>query len=342
MTDSTQSASALESPRRVDGKPRVIVTRHLPGVEPRMAELFDTVLNTENRQFSRDELIAAMQDCDVLVPCVTDKIDAAMIDAAGPRMGLIANFGAGVDHLDLQACQARKIMVTNTPGVFTEDTADITMALILCASRRLSEGVRMVAANEWPGWSPSHMLGRTLRGKVLGIVGMGRIGQALAHRARAFGMHVVYNNRRRLPDALETILGAEFEPDMDRLIAHSDYLSLNCPATADTKGMLNAQRIATMKPGSFVINSGRGDLIDEDALIDALRSGHLGGAGLDVFLNEPNIDPRFVDLPNVVALPHLGSATVEGRTAAGEKIIRNIQSWADGHSPPDRVVVGLG
>lgn len=326
------------SRRRVAGKPRVIVTRRIPGVEPRMAELFDVRLNTDDHPFTRDELVAAMKDCDVLVPCVTDKIDAAMIEAAGDRMKLIANFGAGVDHLDLAACHARKIMVTNTPGVFTEDTADITMALILCASRRLSEGIRMVAAGEWDGWAPSAMLGRTLRGKVLGIVGMGRIGQALAHRARAFGMRIVYQNRRRLPDALETILGAEYEPDLDALISSSDYLSLNCPATAETRGMLNATRIAAMKPGSFVINSGRGDLIDEDALVAALESGQLGGAGLDVFLNEPNVDPRLATLPNVVALPHLGSATLEGRTAAGENIITNIQSWADGHNPPDRVV----
>jgi len=305
-----------------------------------MTELFDTILNETDQALSRDALVAAMQDCDVLVPCVTDRIDAAMIEAAGPKLGLIANFGAGVDHLDLAACQARRIMVTNTPGVFTEDTADITMALILATSRKMGEGIRMVAAGKWTGWTPTALLGHTLRGKTLGIVGMGRIGQALAHRARAFGMHVAYNNRRRLPDSFETILGVEFEPDLDTLIARSDYLSLNCPVTAETKELLNAQRIATMKPQSYVINSGRGDLIDEDALIDALRSGHLAGAGLDVFLNEPNIDSRFADIPSVVALPHLGSATIEGRTAAGEKIIRNIQSWADGHSPPDRVFAG--
>ncbi len=305
-----------------------------------MAELFEARFNPEDRQLTRDELIAAMQECDVLVPCVTDKIDAQMIEAAGQRMKLIANFGAGVDHLDLAACHARRIMVTNTPGVFTEDTADITMALILNASRRLGEGIRMVAAGEWSGWTPTDMLGRTLRGKVLAIVGMGRIGQALAHRARAFGMHIVYNNRRRLPFALETILGAEFEPDLDALIPRSDYLSLNCPVTEKTRGILDAGRIASMKPGAFVINSGRGELIDEEALIAALESGHLGGAGLDVFLGEPAIDPRLLALPGVVALPHLGSATLEGRTAAGEKIIANIQSWADGHSPPDRVTIG--
>ncbi len=306
-----------------------------------MAELFDAVINTEDKPFSRSDLIAAMQDCDVLVPCVTDKIDAEVVASAGDRLGLIANFGAGVDHLDLAACQARKIMVTNTPGVFTEDTADITMALILSASRRVAEGIHMIADGKWTGWTPTALLGHSLRGKILGIAGMGRIGQALAHRARALGMQIVYNNRRRLPDALETILGARYEPDLDALIASSDYFSINCPATEETRGLLSAKRIASMKPDAYVINTGRGDLIDEDALIAALESGHLAGAGLDVFMNEPKVDPRLARLPNVVGLPHLGSATIEGRTAAGEKIIANIQSWADGHSPPDRVVVGL-
>jgi glyoxylate reductase len=313
---------------------RVIVTRRLPGVEGRLGELFDAVLNTDDHPFTRDELVAAMRDCDVLVPCVNDRIDAEMFAQAGDRMKLIANFGAGVNHLDLPALHQRGIVLTNTPDVFTEDTADITMALILMASRRLSEGVRMVAAGEWDGWAPSAMLGRTLKGKVLGIVGMGRIGQALAKRAQAFEMRVIYNNRRQLADEG----GASFEPDLDALIARSDYLSLNCPATPETRGLLDAKRIAAMKPGSFVINSGRGDLIDEEALIAALESGHLGGAGLDVYVGEPKLRPQFMSLKNVVALPHLGSATVEGRTAAGEKIIGNILAWAAGETPPDLVV----
>jgi len=317
-------------------KPRVIVTRRLPGVEARMSELFDAVLNPDDHPFTREELVAAMRDCDVLVPCVNDRIDAEMIAEAGERMKLIANFGAGVNHLDLAALHSRGIVLTNTPDVFTEDTADITMALILMASRRLSEGVRMVAAGEWTGWAPSAMLGRTLKGKVLGIVGMGRIGQALARRAQAFEMRVIYTNRRRLADEC----GATFEPDLDALIARSDYLSLNCPATDETRGLLDANRIAAMKPGTFVINSGRGDLIDEDALIAALESGHLGGAGLDVYIGEPDLRQQFMALPNVVALPHLGSATVEGRTAAGEKIIANILAWAKGETPPDLVATG--
>lgn len=322
--------------------PRVIITRRLPGVESRMAELFDAVPNTSDRPFTRDQLVSAMRDCDVLVPCVTDRIDAAMIADAGDRLKLIANFGAGVDHLDLAACHARGIAVTNTPNVFTEDTADITMALILMASRRLSEGVRMVAAGEWTGWTPTAMLGRNLRGKLLGIVGMGQIGQALARRARAFGMDLRYTNRRRLAPALEAELGADFEPDLEALIRDSDYLSLNCPATAETRGLLNAARIASMKPGSFVINSGRGDLIDEDALVAALESGHLGGAGLDVFVGEPDVHPRLATLPNVAALPHLGSATVEGRTQAGEKIIANILAFIEGRTPPDLLTPGKG
>ncbi|WEK46916.1 MAG: D-glycerate dehydrogenase [Candidatus Andeanibacterium colombiense] len=318
-------------------KPRVIVTRPLPGVEPKMAELFDTVFNPEDRALTRDALIAAMQDCDVLVPNVTDKIDAAMIDQAGERLKLVANFGAGTDHLDIPALKAKGIAVTNTPDVFTHDTADITMALILNATRRLSEGIRMVAAGEWDGWAPSRLLGRNLRGKLLGIVGMGAIGKELASRARAFGMEIAYNNRRRLPEAEETTLGVRFQPDLEQLIRTADYLSLNCPSTPETRGMLNAERIAAMKPGSFVINSGRGDLIDEPALIAALESRHLGGAGLDVFVGEPNIRPEFMHLKNVTALPHLGSATVEGRTEAGEKIIRNIQAWIAGEALPDAV-----
>lgn len=316
---------------------RVRVTRQLPGIDLRLSTLFDAVLSDDDHSLTREELVAAMADCDVLVPWVADKIDAEMIAQAGSRLRMIANFGAGTDHLDLAACRAAGIVVTNTPDVFTEDTADLTMALILCASRRLMEGASIVSAGKWNGWGPSRMLGRTLNGKTLGIVGMGRIGQALARRARAFGMNVVYNNRRRMTEEDERDLGVDFEPDLDRLIASSDYLSLNCPVTPETKGLLGAERIAAMKPGSFVINSGRGDLIDEDALIAALESGHLFAAGLDVYLNEPNIDPRFLTLPNVVTIPHMGSATIEGRTAAGEKIIGNILAWARGETPPDLV-----
>ena len=327
--------------RRVTGRPRVHVTRHLlPSVEARMGELFDVVLNEDDRPLTRDELVEAMRQCDVLVPTVTDRIDAAMIEAAGDRLGLIANFGAGTEHIDLAAARARKIIVTNTPGVFTDDTADLTMMLILSVPRRLGEGSRLVRDGKWTGWAPTAMLGRCIGGKRLGIVGMGRIGQAVAHRARAFGMEVVYHNRHRLPPSVENMFGAAYEPDLERLIAESDILSLHCPASPGTHHLLNAERLAAMKPGSFVINTARGDLIDEEALIAALQSGHIAGAGLDVFAQEPRVDPRLIALPNVITLPHLGSATMEGRAHAGEKIIANIRFWVDGHRPPDQVLEG--
>ena len=327
--------------RRVHGKPRVVVTRHLmPSVEARLAELFDVVLNAGDLPLTRAELIAAMRGADVLVPTVTDRIDAEMIAEAGDRLGLIANFGAGIEHIDLAAARARKIIVTNTPGVFTDDTADLTMMLILSVPRRLGEGSRLVRDGQWTGWAPSTLLGRCIGGKRLGIVGMGRIGQAVAHRARAFGMEVVYHNRHRLPASIETMLGARYEADLDRLLAEADVLTLHCPAGPGTHHLLNAARLAAMKPGAYLINTARGDLIDEEALVEALRSGHLGGAGLDVYAREPKVDPRLIALPNVITLPHLGSATVEGREHAGEKVIANIRFWMDGHRPPDQVLEG--
>ncbi len=326
---------------RLSGKPRVHVTRRLlPSVEERMGELFDVTLNTEDRPLTREELIAAMRSADVLVPTVTDRIDAEMIADAGDRLGLIANFGAGTDHIDLAAARARKIIITNTPGVFTDDTADVTMMLILSVPRRLGEGSRLVRDGKWTGWAPSAMLGRCIGGKQLGIVGMGRIGQAVAHRARAFGMDVVYHNRHRLPASIENMFGARFEPDLDRLLAESDIVTLHCPASTDTRHILDARRIGLLKPEAFVVNTARGDVIDEDALITALEAGRIGGAGLDVFAREPQVDPRLIALPNVITLPHLGSATIEGREHAGEKIIANIRFWADGHRPPDQVLEG--
>lgn len=327
--------------RRVSGKPRVHVTRHLvPAVEARMAELFDVVTNTADAPLSRDELVAAMRDADVLVPTVTDKIDATMLEEAGDRLGLIANFGAGVDHIDLAAARARKIIVTNTPGVFTDDTADLTMMLILSVPRRLGEGSRLVRDGAWTGWAPTQLLGRSIGGKRLAIVGMGRIGQALAHRARAFGMEVTYHNRRPLPGAIENMLGARYEADLDKLLAEADIITLHCPASAETHRLLDARRIALLKPDAYIINTARGDLIDEDALIVALEQGKLGGAGLDVYAREPAVDSRLIALPNVITLPHLGSATVEGRSLAGEKVIANIRFWVDGHRPPDQVLQG--
>ena len=327
--------------RRVAGTPRVVVTRHLmPSVEARMGELFAVKLNEADVPLGRDGLVAAMRDADVLVPTVTDRIDAEMIAAAGERLGLIANFGAGTEHIDLAAARARKIVVTNTPGVFTDDTADLTMMLILAIPRRAGEGSRLVRDGAWTGWAPLAMLGHRIGGRRLAILGMGRIGQAVAHRARSFGLDVAYHNRHRLPSAHENMLGVRYEPDLDRLIAEADILTLHCPAGRETHHILDARRIASMKPDAFVINTARGDLIDEDALIAALQQGRLGGAGLDVYAREPQVDPRLFELRNVIALPHLGSATIEGREAAGERVIANIRFWADGHRPPDQVLEG--
>lgn len=337
MTVVTETASG----RRLSGKPRVVVTRRLlPSVEARMAELFDARFNPADLPMPRPELVAAMRTCDVLVPTVTDRIDAAMLAEAGDRLGLIANFGAGIEHIDLAAARERKVIVTNTPGVFTDDTADLTMMLILSVPRRLGEGSRLVRDGQWTGWAPSTLLGRSIGGKRLGIVGMGRIGQAVAHRARAFGMEVVYHNRHRLPASIETMLGARHEPELDRLIAEADVLTLHCPGGAATHHLIDAARLALMKPDAYLINTARGDLIDEDALVAALQAGRLAGAGLDVHAREPKVDPRLIALPSVIALPHMGSATVEGREHAGEKVIANIRFWADGHRPPDQVLEG--
>jgi glyoxylate reductase len=322
-------------------RPSVRVTRTLlPAVEKRMAELFDARFNADDVPLTRDAFVAAMADCDVLVPTVTDSIDASIIAAAPPRLKLIASYGAGVNHIDLAAAKAKGIMVTNTPGVFTDDTADLTMALILNVPRRLGEGHRAMRNGEWSGWSPTGMLGHRIGGKTLGIIGLGRIGEAVAMRAKAFGMNIIYNKRSRLPASVEDELGVTFEPDIDRLVARSDIITLHCPLTADTDKIINADRIAHMKPNAYVINSSRGELIDEDALIEALQTGRIAGAGLDVYTHEPAVDSRFLSIPNAVLLPHLGSATVEGREASGERVITNIRVWADGHRPPDQVLEG--
>ncbi|WP_324075814.1 MAG: D-glycerate dehydrogenase [Erythrobacter sp.] len=323
-------------------RPRVIVTRHLvPEVEARMRELFDVVLNEGDVPLTREQLAAAMHDCDVLVPTVTDRIDAELIAGAAPRLGLIANFGAGTEHIDLAAAAARKILVTNTPGVFTDDTADLAMAMIIGVPRRVREGTALVRRGEWTGWTPSGLLGRKLAGKVLGIIGMGRIGQAVAHRARAFGLEIAYTNRKRLPEALERMLGARYVADVDTLMGEADILTLHCPLTEETRHLVDARRIAMMKPGSSIINTARGEMIDTDALVAALQSGHLAGAGLDVYPDEPNVDRRLIEHPNVMTLPHIGSATTEGREDSGHKVIANIRMWADGHRPPDQVLTAL-
>ncbi len=327
---------------RIAGKPRVIVTRHLmPTVEARLAELFDATLNEQDEPLPRDRLAAAMREAHVLVPTVTDRIDADLIDQAGDQLGLIANFGAGTDHIDLKAAAARRIMVTNTPGVFTDDTADIAMEMIIGIPRRVREGVALVRRGEWTGWAPSAMLGRKLAGKVLGIVGMGRIGQAVAHRARAFGLEIAYHNRKRLPEAIERMLGVRHVAILDDLVAEADILTLHCPATAATHHLMDARRFGMMKDGACLINTARGELIDQEAMIAALASGRLAGAGLDVYPDEPRVDPRLLEFANVMTLPHIGSATREGREESGHKVIANIRMWADGHRPPDQVLDAL-
>jgi glyoxylate reductase len=328
-----------ESKRRTN--PKVVVTRELTdAVMDRLEELFDTSNNRADAPMSRAQLAEAMATCDVLVPTVTDRIDAELIDGAGERLKLIANFGAGIDHIDLAAARARDIIVTNTPGVLTDDTADMTMALILSVPRRLAEGEKLMRSGRWTGWSPGGMLGRRIGGKKLGIVGMGRIGQAVAARARAFGLSVHYHNRHRLPEVLEGQLGATWHADLDTMLGQVDIVSINAPHTPQTEHLIDARRLALLQPHVYLINTSRGDIIDEAALIDALESGALAGAGLDVYEREPVVDPRLLALPNVVLLPHMGSATIEARAATGEKVIANIRTWADGHRPPDQVLEG--
>jgi len=330
----------ISDPRRCP-HPRVVVTRTLPpAVMERLATLFEAVLPAEDRAMTRDELAAAMADADVLVPSVTDPIDAELIAGAGPRLKLIANFGAGVNHLDLKAARGRGIIVTNTPGVLTEDTADMTMALIVSVPRRLAEGEKLVRSGTWAGWSPGGMLGHRIGGKALGIVGMGRIGQAVAMRARAFGLAIHYHNRHRLPAVLEAQLGATFHPDLDTLLGAADIVTIHTPLNDDSRDLVDRRRIGLLRPHVYLINASRGGIVDEEALVDALEARRLAGAGLDVWRHEPAIDPRLLALPNVVMTPHMGSATFEGRLASGEKVIQNIRMWADGHRPPDQVLEG--
>lgn len=321
--------------------PKLIVTRRLPAqVEARMRELFDVELNESDRPMTQAELAAAAARCDVLVPTITDAIDAEVIAAGKGRLGLIANFGNGVDHIDLKAARAARVIVTNTPGVLTADTADMTMALILSVPRRLAEGEKLVRSGNWTGWSPAAMLGHRIDGKTLGIIGMGRIGRAVARRARAFDLSIVYHNRHRLPEAVEQELDARYEPDLDRLLQDSDIVSIHCPHTPETENLIDARRIGLLGRHVYLINTARGSIVDEAALIDRLERGEIAGAGLDVFTLEPAVDPRLLALDNVVLLPHMGSATYEGRMETGERVIANIRHWADGHRPRDQVFEG--
>jgi glyoxylate reductase len=319
------------------------VTRRLPQpVETRMAELFDVELNLDDIAMTAAQLADAATRCDVLVGTVTDHIDAAVFNAASTtgRLKLLANFGVGVDHIDLAAARAAKVVITNTPGVLTDDTADMVMALILSVPRRLAEGEKLVRAGEWRGWSPTGMLGHRITGKRLGIIGMGRIGRAVATRARAFGLTVHYHNRHRLPGEVEGELEATWWDNVDAMLARVDIITINCPHTAETHHLIGAKQFGLMQRHAYLINAARGEIVDENALCDALTAGRIAGAGLDVFENEPAIDPRLLDLPGVVLVPHMGSATFEGRQAMGEKVIANIRVWADGHRPPDQVLEG--
>jgi glyoxylate reductase len=323
-------------------KPLVIVTRKLPeAIEQRMTELFNVRLRDDDTPWSRAQLIEAAQEAVVLAPTVTDRIDREVIENAGPQLKLIASFGTGVDHIDLNAAQARGVVVTNTPGVLTEDTADMTMALILAVSRRLAEGERLVRSGQWQGWGPTTMLGHRIWGKSLGVLGMGRIGQAVARRARAFGMSIHYHNRRRLHPEIEAELDATYWPSLDQMLARMDVVSVNCPHTPATYHLLSDRRLKLMQPTAYVVNTSRGEVVDETALTRMLTRGDLAGAGLDVFEHEPAVNPKLLRLDNVVLLPHMGSATIEGRIAMGEKVIINIRTYMDGHKPPDRVLETL-
>ena len=326
-------------------KPLVVVTRKLPAlIEERMRELFDVRLNDADAPMTTAALGEAMRTADVIVPTVTDRIDAGLIAQAGERMKLIANFGNGVDNIDVTSALRRGITVTNTPGVLTEDTADMTMSLILAVARRIAEGARVIPQGDWSGWSPTWMLGHRITGKTLGIVGMGRIGQAVARRAKAFGLSIQYHNRRRVPAALEAELGATYFESLDQMLARVDILSVNCPHTPATYHLLSARRLKMMKAHAIVVNTARGEIIDENALTRMLDANELAGAGLDVFEHEPAVSPKLAKLAKagkVTLLPHMGSATIEGRLDMGEKVIINVKTFLDGHRPPDRVLPSM-
>jgi len=320
----------------------VVVTRRLPdAVETRLKELFNVTLRDDDTPMTREELVAAVQTADVLVPCITDKIDAGLIGQAGDRLKLIANFGAGIDHVDVNTARQRGILVSNTPGVVTEDTADMTLALMLSVTRKIPQGLNIMQSGEWGGWSPTANLGGRLGGRRLGILGMGRIGQAVARRAAAFGMQIHYHNRKRLRPEVEDALEATYWDSLGQMVARMDIISINCPHTPSTFHLMNARRLKLLKPTAVIVNTSRGEVIDENALTRMLRAGELAGAGLDVYEHGTDINPRLRQLDNVVLLPHMGSATVEGRMEMGEKVIINIKTFADGHRPPDLVIPAM-
>jgi len=326
----------------VSNKPSVILTRKLPeDIETRMRELFNTTLNENDKPFSKVQLMDALNKAEVLVPTVTDKIDEELIKSSGENLKLIASFGTGVDHIDLKAAKKKGILVTNTPGVLTEDTADVVMSLILAVPRRIVEGDKKTRDGNWNGWSPTGMLGHRINGKRLGVVGMGRIGQAVARRAKGFGMSIHYHNRNKLHSEIEDSLEATWWQNLDQMISRMDIISINCPHTDQTHHMIGEKQLNLFQKHSYLVNAARGEIVDEKKLTDLLVSGNIAGAGLDVYENEPEIDKRLRKLNNVVLLPHIGSATIEGRVAMGEKVIINIKTVADGHTPPDLVLESM-
>jgi glyoxylate reductase len=326
-------------------KPLVVVTRKLPdAIETRMRELFDTRLNIDDKPMSQAALVEAVKTAQVIVPTVTDRIDAAVISQAGPQLKLIANFGNGVDNIDVATALNRGITVTNTPGVLTEDTADLTLALMLAVPRRIAEGMNVMEREEWNGWSPTWMLGHRVYGSRLGIIGMGRIGQAVARRAKAFGMSIHYHNRRRVAASIEEELEATYWESLDQMLARMDVISIHCPHTPATYHLLSARRLKLIRPEAYLVNTARGEVIDENALARMLEAGQLAGAALDVFEHEPAVNPKLLKLQakgRVVLLPHMGSATLEGRVDMGERVIINIKTYMDGHRPPDRVLPSM-
>ncbi|MEM7545648.1 MAG: D-glycerate dehydrogenase [Pseudomonadota bacterium] len=320
----------------------VVVTRRLPEpVETRLRELFNVELNETDTPMSAADLAAAMARADVLIPTVTDEIDQKLLAQAGDQLKLIANYGAGFDHIDVETARRRGILVTNTPGVLTEDTADMTMALMLAVPRRIAEGASLIQSGDWNGWSPMALMGHRVTGKRLGILGMGRIGQAVARRASAFGMQIHYHNRRRLHAGIEEQLEATYWESLDQMLARMDVVSVNCPHTPATYHLMNARRLKLMKPSAYIVNTARGEIVDENALTRMLVKGDLAGAGLDVFEHEPAVNPKLMAQPNVMLLPHMGSATYEGRLEMGEKVLINIKTFADGHRPPDQVLPSM-
>ncbi|WP_412507799.1 2-hydroxyacid dehydrogenase [Roseovarius sp. SYSU LYC5161] len=320
----------------------VVVTRRLPEpVEKRLSELFDVRLREDDQPMTREDLARAVKEADVLVPTLTDRIDATLIAQAGDRLKLIANYGAGVDHIDVHTARQHGILVSNTPGVSADDTADMAMALILAVTRRMTEGIALMQGGDWQGWAPTALMGGRLAGRRLGILGLGRIGQAVARRASAFGMQIHYHNRHRLREESEAELGATYWESLDQMAARMDVLSVNCPHTPSTFHLMNARRLKLMKPEAVVVNTSRGEVIDENALTRLLRAGDIAGAGLDVYEHGAEVNPRLRELKNVVLLPHMGSATVEGRVEMGEKVLINIKTFDDGHRPPDQVVPAM-